>query len=331
MIVDAHAHYVSPRMLEVLERDGPAYGCEVRRTENGLPQITFPDRPPLRPVGQPVRDLTERVQRMATQGVDRQVLSAWMELYCYFLPPDIGARWCRLINRTLAEDIRATGGERYSGMALVPLQDGKLAAQELEYAATELGLRGVMVGPNFLERNLDEASLEPLWATAEALEQPVLVHPYAPQVGFRLASYNLSQAVGNPMDTTIAAGSLIFGGVADRHPDLKVVLAHGGGFFPYQVGRFQRVYLTSPEARVHAARPPLEYARWFYYDTMLLYGPAVRYLVEVMGADHVLLGSDYPFDVGDPDPTAAVRDAGLDAPREQQVLTTTCCGLFHLA
>jgi aminocarboxymuconate-semialdehyde decarboxylase len=330
MIVDAHAHYLSPRVIEELERDAPAYGCELRTTPDGLPQIVFPGRPPLRPVGRPVRDLSERVARIAQQGVDRQVLSTWMELYCYFLPPEIGARWCRLQNRTLAEDLRAAGG-RFSGMAVVPLQDGKLAAAELEYAATQLGLRGVMVGPNFGERNLDDLSLEPLWAAAEALDQPVLIHPYAPQIGFRLARYNLSQAVGNPLDTTIAAGCLIFGGVADRHPDLKVILAHGGGFFPYQVGRFQRVYQVSPEARAHASRPPLEYARWFYYDTVLLYAPAVRYLVETVGADRVLLGSDYPFDVGDPDPTAVVRAAGLAPAAEAAVLGGTCCQLFGLA
>ncbi|HZU04713.1 MAG TPA: amidohydrolase family protein [Chloroflexota bacterium] len=329
MIVDAHAHYLSPRVIEELERDAPAYGCELRTTPDGLPQIVFPGRPPLRPVGRPVRDLSERITRIAQQGVDRQVLSTWMELYCYFLPPEIGARWCRLQNRTLAEDLRAAGG-RFSGMAVVPLQDGKLAAAELEYAATQLGLRGVMVGPNFGERNLDDPSLEPLWAAAEALDQPVLIHPYAPQIGFRLARYNLSQAVGNPLDTTIAAGCLIFGGVADRHPALKVILAHGGGFFPYQVGRFQRVYQVSPEAREHASRPPLDYARWFYYDTVLLYAPAVRYLVETVGADRVLLGSDYPFDVGDPDPTAVVRAAGLAPAAEAAVLGGTCCQLFGL-
>jgi aminocarboxymuconate-semialdehyde decarboxylase len=330
MIVDVHAHYLSPQVIEELQRDAAAYGCELRTTDDGLPRIVFAGQA-LRPVGRPVRDLTERVERMARQGVERQVLSAWMEMYCYFLPPEVGARWCRLQNRTLAEDIREAGDGRFAGMAIVPLQDGKLAAAELEYAATELGLRGVMVGPNFLERNLDDPSLEPLWATAEALDQPVLVHPYAPQIGYRLQSYNLSQAVGNPMDTTIAAGCLVFGGVADRHPDLKVILAHGGGFFPYQVGRFQRVYHVSPEARVHAAHPPLDYARWFYYDTMLLFAPAVRYLADTMGGERVLLGSDYPFDVGDPDPTAVVRDAGLDAATQATVLGGACCGLFHLA
>ena len=331
MIVDAHAHYLSPRVLEELARDAAAYGCELRTTEAGLPLIVFPGRPPLRPVGRPVRDLDERQARIARQGVDRQVLSTWMEMYCYFLPPAIGARWCRLQNRTMAEDVHAEGAGRFSGMAVVPLQDGSLAAAELEYAATELGLRGVMVGPNFNERNLDDPSLEPLWAMAEALDQPVLVHPYAPQIGYRLKDYNLSQAVGNPMDTTIAAGCLIFGGVADRHPDLKVILAHGGGFFPYQVGRFQRVYEVSPEARVHAQHPPLDYARWFYYDTMLLYAPAVRYLADVMGGDRVVLGSDYPFDVGDADPAVAVRGAGLDGSTEAAVLGDTCCGLFHLS
>ncbi|HEY7060166.1 MAG TPA: amidohydrolase family protein [Chloroflexota bacterium] len=331
MIVDVHAHYFSPRALEELERDAAAYGCQVRRTPDGLPQIVFEDHPPLRPLGQPVRDLEARVQRMAEQGVDRQVLSTWMETYCYYLPPAIGARWCRLQNRTMAEDVRTLGGGRYSGMAIVPLQDGTLAARELEYAATQLGLRGVMVGPNFNERHLDDPSLEPLWATAEALDQPVLVHPYAPQVGFRLAKYNLAQSVGNPLDTTIAVGALIFGGVIDRHPDMKVVLAHGGGFFPWQAGRFQRIHAYDPDARGNGCRPPLEYLRWFYYDSMLYHPPIVRSLIEIVGADRVMLGSDYPFDSGDLQPLASIRAAGLDAGAEQQVLTTTCCGLFHLA
>src|SRR5215210_2009350 len=121
MIVDAHAHYLSPRVLEELARDAAAYGCELRTTEAGLPLIVFPGRPPLRPVGRPVRDLDERQARIARQGVDRQVLSTWMEMYCYFLPPAIGARWCRLQNRTMAEDVHAEGAGRFSGMAVVPL------------------------------------------------------------------------------------------------------------------------------------------------------------------------------------------------------------------
>ena len=146
----------------------------------------------------------------------------------------------------------------------------------------------------------------------------MLVHPYAPQVGFRLKDYNLSQAVGNPMDTTIAAGCIVFGGIADRHPDLKIILVHGGGFFPYQVGRFQRVYEVSPEAREHAKQPPLEYARWFYYDTMLLFPPAVRYLAELMGGARVVLGSDYPFDVGDAIPRSWSARRTSTRPRKRR-------------
>src|SRR4051812_7504551 len=123
MIVDAHAHYLSPRVIEELERDAAQFGCALQTTPSGLPQIVFPGRPPLRAVGKPVRDLPEHDARMRQLSIYRNEHSSLMEMYCNFLPTEIGTSWCRLQNRTLAEDIRAAGDNRFSGMAVVPLQD----------------------------------------------------------------------------------------------------------------------------------------------------------------------------------------------------------------
>jgi predicted TIM-barrel fold metal-dependent hydrolase len=177
-----------------------------------------------------------------------------------------------------------------------------------------------MIAPNIFDRLLDDPDLDPLWRQAERLHALLMVHPYAPLFGFRTARYYLDNVLSNPFDTTIAACSLIFGGVADRFPDLRVLLVHGGGFFPYQIGRVNQGYVAVEANRAHASRMPLDYLRWFQYDTMLLHPPAIRYLAEAVGSDEILLGSDFPFPMSDGDPVQTVRNAGLSTEEQTAIL-----------
>jgi predicted TIM-barrel fold metal-dependent hydrolase len=144
----------------------------------------------------------------------------------------------------------------------------------------------------------------------------------APHLGFRTSRYYLENVLANPFDTTVGACSLIFGGVADRFPDLRILLVHGGGFFPYQIGRVQQGYTVVEANRAHTTRAPLDYLRWFQYDTMLLHPAAVRYLTDLVGASEVMLGSDFPFPMSDADPVETVRKAGLSVEEQTQVLET---------
>ena len=180
----------------------------------------------------------------------------------------------------------------------MPLQAPQRAADELRRAVRTLGFRGAMIGSNVQGKNLDDPALEPLWATAAELDALILIHPYNVAGADRLRSYYLNNLIGNPLDTTIAAACLVFGGVLERHPKLKVLLVHGGGFVPYQAGRWVHGWNVRPEPKVHLKQSPEPWIDRFYYDTILHAKPQLEFLVESVGASRVLLGSDYPYDMG---------------------------------
>ncbi len=197
--------------------------------------------------------------------------------------------------------------DRLAGLATVPLQDIPAAVAELERAVTRLGLRGVYIGSNIGGKDLDHPDLFPFFAKAEALRAPVFLHPIDVLGVERLRAYYLHNGLGNPFETALAAARLIFGGVLDRLPRLQVCLAHAGGALPYLFGRLDRVYRVRKEARGALRRTPSAYLRRFTYDTIAHAEPALRYLISVVGADRVALGSDYRFDMGLLDPAAPVR------------------------
>jgi aminocarboxymuconate-semialdehyde decarboxylase len=206
-------------------------------------------------------------------------------------------------------------------VAAVPLQDVPAAVRELEHAVGALGLVGVEIGTTVNGRALDDPGLDPFFASAEALQVPVLVHPS--YVGTRpgLEAFYFTNVLGNPLETTMAAMRLIAGGVLDRHPKLVLCLAHGGGFLPYQLGRLRHAATVRPELR-HLKRSPLEYLNQFYFDSITHHPLALRYLIEWAGADRVMLGSDFPYDMGDPDPVGTFEDAVVGHPEWEQFVTS---------
>jgi aminocarboxymuconate-semialdehyde decarboxylase len=180
----------------------------------------------------------------------------------------------------------------------LPLQAPQRAADELRRAVRKLGFRGAMIGSNAQGKNLDDPAFEPLWATAAELDALLLIHPYNVAGADRLRSYYLNNLIGNPLDTTIAAACLVFGGVLERHPQLKVLLVHGGGFVPYQAGRWAHGWKVRPEPQVNIKQSPEPWINRFYYDTILHAKPQLEFLVDSVGSSRVLLGSDYPYDMG---------------------------------
>ncbi|PYM34059.1 MAG: amidohydrolase, partial [Candidatus Rokuibacteriota bacterium] len=245
------------------------------------------------------------------------------------LPPATGAAWSRVQNEALAASLATPGGP-HLGLAAVPLQDPKLAGDELRFALERLGLRGAMIDPNALGRPLGDGAFDPFWRTAADLGAPVILHPFLLEAVERFGRHYLHNLVGYPFETTLAAGSLILGGTLDRFPSLDVVLVHGGGFLPYHVGLFDRGHTTRPEARSDGASLPSSYLRRFHYDTLVQFPPALAYLVALVGADRVLLGSDHPFWLGDPEPARIVREAGLSAAAQAAILGDNAVRIFHL-
>lgn len=326
--VDIHAHFVPPRLFEELSRRPGRYGVGMEELDDGRRRVLFPGAGYTRPILPRLLDTAERRTTMRATGVDQQILAPWMDMVGYALPRETGRRWSRLLNESLADALQADGGREFLGVATVPLQDGTLAAAELEHAVGRLGLRGVQIGTNVMGAPLDRPTLDPFWAAAVATRAPVILHPWHVAGEDRLEPHGFLRLLGYPFDTTLAAGALVFGGVADRFPDLRVILVHAGGFFPFQAGRLQRGHLLEGATQ---RLSPLDALGWFYYDTITHWARPLRYLAEVAGTDRIMLGSDYPFDVGDPDPVATVKSAAFSEPAEVAILGATARALFGVA
>lgn len=304
--IDVHAHCVPVDVLDTLRRDGGRYGIEVA-DQDGRAAVLIAGRVQTRPMFPALSDLPRRLAAMDAAGVDVQVLSSWIDLTAYALEPDAGARYARMFNEAIAATV---GGypDRFRGLATVPLQAPDRAAAELRHAVTSLGLAGVEIATTVDGRELDDPELSPFWSAAEELRALVVVHPYASLAGRNVSRYNLNNLVGNPAESTIAVAHLVHGGVLERHPDLRIVLVHGGGFAPYQMGRWDRGYSSAADgAEANLTRPPSDWLRQLWFDTVLHSPASLRFLVDAVGVEQVVLGSDYPFRMGDPDPVASVR------------------------
>jgi aminocarboxymuconate-semialdehyde decarboxylase len=328
VIVDVHVHYLSPGVFEPLRRRPDAYG--VRLLPGDGVRFQVGEEPATRPLLPALYTLDLHTKFFAEQAIDTAVFGPLMDVAGYSLPPAQGAAWSRLQNEALAAALTDAPGGHY-GLAAVPLQDPAAAAAELTFAVRHLRLRGAMVDPNALGRPLGDAAFDPFWQAAADLDAPVMLHPFLLEAVERFGRHYLHNLVGYPFETTLAAASLILGGTLDRFPTLSVILVHGGGFLPYHIGRFDRAHRTRPEARVNDAGLPSQYLRRFLYDTLVQRPDALRYLVQLVGHDRVLLGSDHPFWMGDPDPQRVVREARLDAATETAILGANATRIFHLS
>jgi len=327
VIVDVHVHYLSPGVFESLRRRPDTYG--VRLLPGDGVRLRIGAELPTRPLLPALYTLDLHVKFFAEQGIDTAVFGPLMDIGGYLLPPARGVAWSRLQNEALAAALAEAPGSHH-GLATVPLQDPAAAADELRVAVRDLGLRGAMVDPNALGRPLGDVAFDPFWKAAADLDAPVVLHPFLLEAVERFGRHYLHNLVGYPLETTLAAASLILGGTLDRFPELAVVLVHGGGFLPYHIGRFDRAHRTRPEARVDDAGLPSHYLRRFLYDTLVQRPDALRYLVQLVGHDRVMLGSDHPFWLGDPDPLRVVREAGLDGATEAAILGENAARIFHL-
>jgi aminocarboxymuconate-semialdehyde decarboxylase len=203
------------------------------------------------------------------------------------------------------------------------------AVDELNYAMDELGMVGVELATTVDGAYLDRVDLDPFWALAEEKGAFVLLHPMTPLTGVDVTKYFMDNMVARPAESTIALAGLILSGVFERFPNLKFCVVHGGGFMPYQIGRLDQGYKQKPGlAGKHITKPPREYLKQLYLDTVVHDAAALRYLVEVMGADHVVLGTDYPFEMGDLDPVTFIKSAGLRPEDEEKILQGNAAKLF---
>jgi aminocarboxymuconate-semialdehyde decarboxylase len=309
--IDIHAHIAPLSFLREISKLGHSFGVEVEETSDGY-VLTFPNLPRLRPAGGSLAETHSRLEWMGHQGVGTQYLAAWLDIQGYSLPKDKEAQWVRLLNEHIAQTAQERSG-RFRALAAVPLRDGELAARELEHAITSLDMIGAMVASDPLDIDVADSSMEPLWEAAEALNVPLLLHGATHSKWTRVGPPYLAFSLGRTLDTTVLAAKLVLGGLLDRHPNLKLVLCHGGGFLPYQIGRIQGGYKSGSEKVVDLKLDgPEAYLPLLYYDTVTLNPRSLRLLLDLAGPEHVMLGSDYvwrPMGAGLMD---AVEAAQLD-------------------
>ena len=313
--IDVHAHWAAPEFVELLAREGAANGAQIGKNARG--DVTF-NMPGLRQVFEPSRfDLEARLKAMDAAGVDMHALSLSNPMV-YWAPPAFGARICQAYNDALSA-AHLKYPARFVGLAALPMQAPELAVRELERAAALPGIRGVYLATHINGKNLDDKSFWPVYAKAEALHLPLLLHPLAPLGGERVRNYYLINFLSNPYETGIAAASLVFGGVMDAYPELAVVLPHAGGPFPALIGRMDHGTTVRPETR-HMKKPPSTYLRRFYYDTIAHSDEILTNLIRQVGADRIVLGSDHPADMGFERPVDVVERLGALNTRERDLI-----------
>ncbi|KOV88243.1 amidohydrolase [Streptomyces sp. NRRL WC-3618] len=254
-------------------------------------------------------DVAVRLAAMDAQGVDVQLVSPSPSHYHYWADEETAEKVYRLANEATAAHCAQAPGQLH-GLGLVPLQHPESAVRVLELAM-DMGLLGVEISSHAPGRELSDPAYEPFWTRAEETGAILFLHPFGCTLDERLDQWYLSNTVGQPTENAVALSHLIFSGVLDRHPELKVIAAHGGGYLPTHIGRSDHAWSARSDAGAGCAHLPSSYLKRLYFDS-LVHDPAVlRALIGAVGADRVLLGSDFPFDMGTEDPVGALRAARL--------------------
>ena len=310
MIVDFHNHYYPPAYLEAVKAGG--LKVRVDYDGEGNPRLHYPGDYNILVPGH--RDLDFREGVLDEHGVTHQVLT-FTTPGVHYEDPAVAVRLARLVNDAYAAEVSRR--KHYTALATLPLNDPRASVVELDRAMRELGLRGAMVFSNVNGVGLDEAGYMPLWERANDLGAVIYIHPAHPVGVEAMEKYWLMPLVGFLMDTTLAAGKLVFSGIVERFPGITWVLTHMGGAVPYLAERWDRGYEAFVECRANIKEKPSAYLKRFYYDTVNFDNAAQRLAIEFAGVDHILAGSDYPHQIGSiPKMLSSIRN--LDITEEQR-------------
>lgn len=314
MPIDTHAHYIPSQLLDAIERKGSDIGVRLVASGGATPALHFDYGFKVRPFFPLlVEPVAKRLGWLDEQGIDRQIVGTWPDIFGYGLEKDACLAWHRMLNDTLAEWC-ADNSKRFSWISSVPLIDAEAAAQELERSA-DIGACGVIISSNIENVNIGECPLDPFWSKAESLKMPVLIHPVLVGAAPRASRFGLAQIAQYTFDTTLGVGSLIMTGVLDRFPGLTLMLSHGGGAYPYLAGRFDIMHRRMDRAAQGdvAEQMPSAYASRMIYDSIVHSPKTLRFLIDQVGIDNIVLGTDYSFPPADMEPMTLLRAAGLSA------------------
>jgi aminocarboxymuconate-semialdehyde decarboxylase len=307
--IDVHSHVGVPRAAAFVKP---------HLSPDAMPLVTFADAH-TRALNQKQETdiltrsgLDQRLADLDAMGLDMQIIKPPPPQCYYAIPLDIAVEAARMVNDGVAEFV-GRKPDRFKGFGTVPMPDGNEAANELERCVTQLGFRGVQILTNVNGKELSDAAFAPFWRKAEELGVLVVIHPNGFTDASRLARFYFNNVIGNPLETTIALHYLIFDGVLERHPNLKILAAHGGGYLASYPGRIDHAWGARSDSQANLPHPPTTYLRKVYFDTVVFTPHQLRELVRLYTADHILMGTDYPFDMADYDPVGHVAEAVLDA------------------
>jgi aminocarboxymuconate-semialdehyde decarboxylase len=309
--IDMHTHVLADATVKLMQKEIPSLGLKMAPydADNAVCEVSGVA---YRPFPRGGHDIERRFKDMDAAEVDVHLLSVAPQTWLYGQEAAVGVAASAIQNDEIARHVKEHP-DSFSGIATLPMQAPDKAADELRRAMRKLGLHGAMIGSNIGGKNLDDPSFEPLWAAAEELDAFMMIHPGNVAGADRLRSYYLGNLIGNPLDTTIAGACLIFGGVLERHPKLNFIMSHGGGFIPYQGGRWVHGWEVRPEPKVNVKHSPAPYLDRFLYDTIVHAKAPLEFLISSVGANRVFLGSDYPYDMGTGECVRQVRAANISA------------------
>jgi aminocarboxymuconate-semialdehyde decarboxylase len=317
--VDFHAHAQSPKAAELIASAANNPGADA----NPHNQHLFATR-----YRAAFTDIAVRMQTMDRQRIDMQVVSPAPN-YAYWADRETSPKIVSASNEHVAE-VCSAFPDRLVGLGHVSLQFPELAAEQVGTALDALGLKGIEIGTRAEDVDLDDPALDPFWAAAEARRAPIFMHPAGTTLGKRVAKYYLGNIIGNPLDTTIGLTNLIFGGVLERFPGLRVVAAHGGGYLPSYFSRSEHGYEVRPETR-DIPHAPGHYLRQITVDNLVYEPEFLAHIVNVVGASNVVLGTDYPFDMGQDNPVDIVDSVGLPADDARRIKSENALRLLGKA
>ena len=331
-VIDMHAHGFSRAAKELVDRHYTAADIVGPDRDTYMfwahPDARSYDMQQIPLVMPKLVSLEARAADMDRQRVDMQVISPIPFQYYYWTDPSLGAALARLQNDEIAA--LAASNDRFAAMAALPLQDAQASVGELRRCVLEHGIRAFIISSWIDGVELSDRRFDPVWEEAVRHKASLFVHPVGFNDGSRLIPHFMHNAVGQPLEEQIAITHLIFGGVLDRHPGIRFVIAHGGGYFPYYVGRMDHAWEVRPELRKQIARRPSEYLRELWYDTVVFRPDALEYLVNLAGADKVMLGTDYPFDMAEADPVGLIEKTNFSMAERAKICGGTIADLLGL-
>lgn len=308
-VVDAHAHVLDAETIRILQKEVPRLAPKLTPIDEDFAVLELPDVVQ-NPFPRGAWDLERRLEHMQAFGLDRQLVAVCPQTLLYGSEPGETLAVSQIQNEQIAAMCRRSP-DIFAGLATVPMQAPEMAARELTRAMRDNGLNGAMIGSHICGKNLDDPGFDPFWQAADVLGAFILVHPVHVAGIERMRSYYLKNIVGNPLETTIAAACLVFGGVIERFPHITFCMSHGGGFTPYQAGRFVHGWEVRKECKTRLQGHPGASLDKLIYDTIMHDLEPLRFLINSAGPDRVVLGTDYPFDMGQYDMISTLASLAL--------------------